>query len=52
MLSGVIHLTREEAKELYGVIRTFLDSREEKKEDTTPWEFTLIAYPVAEVKDA
>lgn len=53
MLSGVIHLTWEEAKELYDVIRAFLDSREEKKEDTAPWEFALIAYPVAaEVKDA
>ncbi|HWR23438.1 MAG TPA: winged helix-turn-helix domain-containing protein [Feifaniaceae bacterium] len=52
MLSGVIHLTREEAKELYGVIRAFLDSREEKKEETIPWEFALIAYPAAEAKDA
>lgn len=53
MLSGVIHLTREEAKELYGVIRTFLDSREEKKEDTIPWEYALIAYPAAgDAKDA
>ncbi len=52
MISGVVHLTREEAKELYGVVRAFLDSREEKKEDTTPWEFAIIAYPAAEAKDA
>ncbi len=53
ILSGVIHLTPREAKELYGVIRTFLDNREEKKEDTIAWEYALIAYPAAgDTKDA
>ncbi len=51
ILSGVVHLTREEAKELYGLIRTFLDSREERKDGTSPWEYALIAYPV-EANDA
>lgn len=48
LISGVIHLTQEEAKELYSMIQAFLDSREEKKEGTTPWEYALIAYPVLE----
>ena len=52
MLSGVIHLEREEAKELYGIIRGFLDAHEHKEKDGTAWEYALIAYPIREVEDA
>ena len=53
MLSGVIHLTREEAKTLYQLIRDFLDQHEQTEDgDGTPWEYALIAYPVVEEKDA
>ena len=53
MLSGVIRLGREEAKELYALIREFLDSHEQtERKDATPWEYALVAYPVAEERDA
>ena len=48
MLSGITHLTSAEAKELYDLIRAFLDAHEERDAGTSPWEFTLIAYPVQE----
>jgi DNA-binding transcriptional ArsR family regulator len=52
MLTGVIHLTREEAKQIYGAIRAFLDAREHKRADTDAWEYALIAYPITETNDA
>ena len=53
MLSGILRLGREEAKELYGMIRDFLDSHEQtESKDGAPWEYALIAYPVTEEKDA
>lgn len=52
MLSGIINLEREEAKELYGVIRSFLAAHEHKGKAGTAWEYALIAYPVAEAEDA
>ena len=48
MLCGITHLTPPEAKELYGVIRAFLDAHEERGAGTRAWEYALIAYPVAE----
>ncbi len=52
MLTGIIRLKQEEAKELYGIIRAFLDSHEQtENRDAAPWEYALIAYPV-EAKDA
>lgn len=52
MLLGIINLEREEAKELYGIIRSFLDAHEHKRNGGTAWEYALIAYPVAEAEDA
>lgn len=53
MLSGILRLGREEAKELYQMIRDFLDSHEQtESKDATPWEYALIAYPVLEERDA
>ena len=48
MVSGITHLTPAEAKELYGLIRAFLDAHEESAADTAPWEYALIAYPATE----
>ena len=48
MVSGITHLAPEEAKELYGIIRTFLETHESRGAGTTPWEYALIAYPVSE----
>lgn len=52
MLSGIIRLRDEEAKELFGLIRAFLDAHEPGEEDGTPWEYALIAYPAREAGDA
>lgn len=55
MLSGLIHLKPEEAKELYGLIRKFLDEHEQKgKTDQSekPWEYALVFYPAAEEENA
>ena len=48
MLTGILHLTPAESTELYGLIRAFLATHEENASGTTPWEFALIAYPIAE----
>lgn len=46
MLSGIAHLAPAEAKELYSVIRAFLDAHEEGGAGSAAWEYALIAYPV------
>jgi len=51
MLSGIIHLKREEAKELYGIIRGFLDAHDQKEAGAEAWEYALIAYPVPDGKN-
>jgi DNA-binding transcriptional regulator GbsR (MarR family) len=52
-LSGIIYLKNEDAKELYKIIRKFLDEHEQKEQnDTAPWEYALIAYPIIGEKDA
>ncbi|NLD60707.1 MAG: winged helix-turn-helix transcriptional regulator [Clostridiales bacterium] len=51
-LTGVIRLNHDEARELYGMIRRFLDERRREGRDGSPWEYALIAYPVAEAGDA
>jgi len=48
MLSGIAHLTPQEAKELYAMISAFLDAHEEPAAGAKPWEYALIAYPVSE----
>ncbi len=52
MLSGIIRLKNEEAKQLYGLIRAFLDAHEPGEGEGTPWEYALVAYPVSEAGDA
>ncbi|HOP10317.1 MAG TPA: helix-turn-helix domain-containing protein [Oscillospiraceae bacterium] len=52
-LSGIVYLKNDEAKELYGIIRKFLDEHHQnKQENTVPWEYALIAYPITEETDA
>jgi hypothetical protein len=51
MISGILHLGEEEAKELYSLIRAFLDGHEQKAKGGAAWEYALIAYPVSEARD-
>lgn len=46
MLSGIIHLSKPEAKELYAMIRTFLHEHEKSGDGGDAWEYAIIAYPV------
>lgn len=48
MLSGVVRLGREEARELHAVIRAFLEAREKEGGEGEPWEYSLVAYPAAD----
>ncbi|ASW44179.1 helix-turn-helix domain-containing protein [Clostridium isatidis] len=43
-LSGVVHLTKEDANELYSVISDFIEKRSKPSNDTHPFEYALIAY--------
>lgn len=49
MLSGVIHLGKDEANELYTIIRNFLDEHEQEgteRKEGESWEYALVAYPL------
>ena len=46
MISGITHLTPSEAKELYQMIRSFLDAHECTSPNSVAWEFAIIGYPV------
>ena len=48
MISGITHLTPSEAKELYQMIRSFLDAHECASADSDAWEFAIIGYPVGQ----
>lgn len=52
MLSGIMHLRQDEAKELYALIGDYLKAHEVVSEQTAAWEFALIAYPVEEATHA
>ena len=43
-LSGVVHLSKKEADELYFLIRTFLADKDECKEGTEAYVYSLVAY--------
>lgn len=49
MKNGILYLTDEEASELKQMIEEFITSHSTAKENTTPWEVALIAYPRKEV---
>lgn len=44
ILSGVVHLTENEANELYDMINNFINSHSKSTEASHPFEYTLIAY--------
>ncbi len=52
MLHGITHLRQDEAKQLYQIITDFLQTHETPAEQTSAWEYALIAYPVEEEKHA
>lgn len=52
VLTGILHLAPKEAKELYGMVRAYLDAHQTGGEGYEPWEYALIAYPVWEGTDA
>lgn len=43
-VSGVVHLSLQEADELYRLIRNFLEEKEKKRDGTEPFVFSLLAY--------
>lgn len=51
-LSGIVYLRPQEAKELEGIVRAYLDAHETAAEHGEPWEYALIAYPAKEKTDA
>ena len=52
VLSGIIYLSPGEARELYGMVRAYLDARGTGGEGGEPWEYALIAYPARREADA
>ena len=47
MLYGILHLTNEQAREVYGLILSYIQSHELKTAGSSAWEYALIAYPVS-----
>lgn len=43
-LTGVVHLQKDEADQLYRIIRQFLDKHEIKGEGTSPFVYSIVAY--------
>lgn len=45
LLGGIVHLDQKEAKELYTLIRDFLDTHGQSQHDQkTPWEYAFLLY--------
>ncbi len=44
ILSGVVHLTQNEANELYDMVNNFINSHSKSTEASHPFEYSLIAY--------
>lgn len=43
--SGIIHLNKTDAEELYHLILDFTEAHSTPEEDTIPWEYGLVVYP-------
>jgi predicted ArsR family transcriptional regulator len=43
-LSGVVHLSKEEADQMYQLIRRFIEEHEKQGEDTEAYVYSLVAY--------
>ncbi len=49
-LSGVMHLTQQDAVNLVRLIRDYLEAHSTKQTGTQPWEYALILYQAGEMK--
>lgn len=47
-MSGILHLSRQEAKELLCLIRGYVEAHSAAEEKTSPWEYALILYNAEE----
>ncbi|MDO4428308.1 MAG: helix-turn-helix domain-containing protein [Atopobiaceae bacterium] len=45
LLSGVMHLTEDAAREFQDVVRAFVEKYDQPQEGTVPWEFSVACYP-------
>ncbi len=43
-LSEVVHLSADEADDLYRMIKAFIDEKEENREGTEPFVYSLVTY--------
>lgn len=44
-LSGIVHLRKEEAQELYQLVLNYTQAHSSPGEDTVPWEYGLTVFP-------
>ena len=45
LLSGVMYLTEDAAREFQDVVRAFVEKYDQPQEGTVPWEFSVACYP-------
>ena len=45
LLSGVMYLTEDAAREFQDVVRAFVEKYDQPREGTVPWEFSVACYP-------
>ena len=45
-LSGIVHLSKEQADQVYQLIRSFIDSHEQKQLGTAAYAYSVVAYRV------
>ncbi len=51
IITGVMHLTEEESKELFQMISRYLKAHDKPSEEKSPWEYALILYQAKEDLD-
>ena len=51
LMTGVVHLTQDQAKTLYDTIRRFTDENSIRKVDTHPFEYALILYNIEDTHE-
>jgi len=44
LISGIVHLTDKQAREIHDVILEFMQKNRESNAKTNPWSFTILAY--------
>ncbi len=45
-LSGIVHLSREQADQIYQLIRSFIEGHEQKQQGTEAYAYSMVAYRV------